>query len=218
MTKLLTEPGAYDLFCRADWFYYLVNPGKSKSREYGYFKNDLTHNIAITEQEFNAAKYGADILPFESGEEVVLLLDGGSVRCFYQGSVVRIFDRQGALVRTLSDVNVNCAIYSIALDADGCLWTADPCFHFVGQYDLATGQLLWALGGDWDPTELDHPEDVVVYGEHLFISDMGNQRLVLLNTRTKSFGPYRTFEQTVWQYRRFQGHELVRLNDGIYLL
>lgn len=218
MTKLNTEPGAYDLFCRADWFYYLVNSERRKSREYGYFKNDLTHNIAITEQEFNIARYGADIRPFEPGEEVVLLPDGSSVRCFYQSSVVQLFDRQGAPLRILPGVTVGCAIYSIALDADGHLWTAEPSFHFVGQYDLATEQPLWQLGGDWDPTEFDHPEDVAAYGEHLFISDMGNQRLVLLNTRTKSFGTYRTFEQPVWQYRRFQNHELVRLSDGIYLL
>lgn len=29
---------------------------------------------------------------------------------------------------------------------------------------------------------------------------------------------YRTSEQPVWQYRRFKQQEMVRLNDGIYVL
>ncbi|GAA3971558.1 hypothetical protein [Hymenobacter antarcticus] len=219
MTKLHTEAGGYDLFCRADWFYYLVNLSKNGSRDYQYFQNDLTRNVAITEQEFNAAKYGPGIVPFEHGEEVVPLPDGGTLRCFFHSSTVRIFNPAGELLRTLpAEVTAGCTIYSIALDADGQLWTAEPSFHYVGQYDLATGQRLWGLGGNWDPTEFNHPEDLAIYGEHAFISDMGNQRLVVLNTRTKVLGTYRTFEQPVWQYRQFQGQELVRLDDGIYLL
>ena len=47
---------------------------------------------------------------------------------------------------------------------------------------------------------------------------MGRQRVVCLHTRTHQFSTYRTFEQPVWQYRRFQQRELVRLDDGVYLL
>lgn len=219
MTKLPTAAGGYDLFCRAEWFYYRVNPDKSGGREYCYFKNDLAHNIEITELAFHAAKYGPGIAPFEPGEEVVPLPDGGTLRCFFQGSTVRVFGPAGDLRHTLPPtVTAGDTIYSIALDTDGHLWTAEPSFHFVGQYDLATGQRLWHLGGAWDPAELDHPEDIAVYGEHAFISDMGHQRVLLLNTRTKALDTYRTFEQPVWQYRRLGGHELVRLRDGIYLL
>jgi hypothetical protein len=219
MTKLDTAPSGYDLFCRADWFYYCVNNEGRSGHRHSYFKNDLTRNLAISAAEFNAAKYGPGIRPFEDGEEVVPLPDGGTVRCFFQSSIVRLFNAEGTLTRTLPDsVNAGGTIYSIALDADGHLWTAEPDFHFVGQYDLACGRQLFGLGGNWDATELDHPEDIAIYGEHAFISDMGNQRLVLLDTRTKYFATYRTFEQRVWQYRQFNGHELVRLHDGIYLL
>lgn len=219
MTKLKPEANGYDLFCRAAWFYYRVNISRDGGRNYGPFKNDLTDNLAITAQEFNTAKYGPGIAPFEDGEEVVPLPDGSTLRCFFQDSTVRVFNPEGALMHALPDaVSAGCTIYGIALDADGCLWTAEPSFHYVGQYDLATGQLLFALGGSWDPTELNHPEDIAIYGEHAFISDRGNQRLVLLNTRTKRFGTYRTFEQPTWQYRQLNGHELVRLRDGIYLL
>lgn len=218
MTKLHTEAGGYDLFCRAGWFYYLVNC-KNGGQDYRYFKNNLIGNFTINSAEFHAAKYGPGIKAFEQGEEVVPLPDGGTMRCCYQSSTVRLFGPAGELRRVLpSGVTAGCTIYSIALDADGHLWTAEPSFHFVGQYDLATGQRIWALGGSWEPTEFNHPEDVAIYDEHAFISDMGNQRLVLLNTRTKIFGTYYIFEQPVWQYRQLQGQELVRLDDGIYLL
>lgn len=109
-------------------------------------------------------------------------------------------------------------IYSIALDVDGQLWTAEPAFHHVAQYELASAQKLFELGGSWDPGEFSYPEEVVCYEQDLFISDMGHQRLMQLNTRTKALRTYRTFAQSVWEYRRVQGLEVVRLQDGLYIL
>ena len=219
MRKLATEPGAFDLVCTQGWLYYRIHLTRLRTKPYAYFKNDLVHNHEITEQEFNHAKYHGGAGPYEDGEEVVYLPDGNTLRCFYQSSVVRLFSPDGTLLRSLPDtIEAFCGLYSIALDADGHLWTADPCYHQVAQYEVATGRQLFSLGGSWDPGEFDHPEDIGIYEEHAFISDMGHYRLVLLNTRTKRFSTYRTFEQPVWQYRRFQQHELVRLDDGIYIL
>ena len=218
MTKLPTETGAFDLVCTPDWLYYRVHLTCLRHVPYAYFKSDTAQNVAITEQEFNEAKYRGAGQPYEAGEEVIYLPNGNTMRCFYQESVVRLFGPDGTLLRVLPDsITAVCSLYSIALDADGHLWTADPCYHHVGQYEVATGRQLFTLGGGWDPTEFDHPEDIGIYGEHAFISDMGNRRVVRLNTRTKEWETYRTFEQPVWQYRRFQQHELVRLDDGIYV-
>ncbi|NVO86816.1 NHL repeat-containing protein [Hymenobacter terrestris] len=221
MTKLPTEAGAFDLVCTPDWLYYRVQRTRLRHVPYAYFKTDTVHNVAVTEQEFNEAKYRGAAGPYQDGEEVVYLPGGNTLRCFYQESVVRLFTPDGTLRRALPDaIAPVCSFYSIALDVQGHLWTADPCYHQVAQYDVTTGRQFFALGGNeaWEPGEFDHPEDIAVYEEHAFISDMGHQRVVLMNTRTKRFGTYRTFEQPVWQYRRFQKHELVRLNDGIYLL
>lgn len=221
MTKLPTEAGAFDLVCTPDWLYYRVQLTRLRHVPYAYFKNDTVRNVAITEQEFNRAKYRGAAGPYEDGEEVVYLPDGNTLRCFYQDSVVRLFGPDGTLLRALPDsISAVCSLYSIALDTDGHLWTADPCYHQVAQYDVATGRQLFALGGswDWEPGEFDHPEDIGIYDEYAFISDMGHTRVVRLNTRTKQGSTYRTFEQRVWQYRRFQQHELVRLDDGIYVL
>ena len=83
-----------------------------------------------------------------------------------------------------------------------------PCYHHGAQYEVATGRQLFARGGSWDPGEFDHSEDFGIYGEHAFITDMGHQRLVRLNTRTKRYDTYRAFEQP-------QPHQRLGLRHGI---
>jgi hypothetical protein len=220
MKKLSTQAGAYDLVCTPDWLYYRVQLSGVRLRLYAYFKHDLLHQREVSEQEFNQAKYRGPAGPYQDGEEVIYRPNGNSLRCFFQESVVREFTAAGDLVRVLPEtIESFTGIYSIALDGQGHLWTAEPAYHRIAQYDGTTSQLLYAQGGDWEPGELNHPEDLAIYDqESAFLSDMGHQRLMLLNTRTKGVSTYRTFAQPVWQYRRFKQQELVRLHDGIYVL
>lgn len=218
MTKLSTEEGAFDLVCTDDWLYYRIHCTRHLSQPYAYFKHDLVQNLEVTSQEFNRIKYRGAMPPFQDGEEVVFLPDGQSLRS-YLGAVPHLFSARGEWVRALPDsVVAGDSIYSIALDGRGYLWTAEPTFHYVGQYDLTTGNRLFSLGGSFDAGEINHPEDISIYDNDAFISDMGNERLVLLDTCTKRFNTYRTFTQPVWQYRRFKQQELVHLQDGFYLL
>jgi hypothetical protein len=225
MNKLPTDAGAMDLVCTPAWLYYRVQLTRLRHVPYAYFKTDTVQNVAVTEQEFNRAKYRGAAGPYEDGEEVLYLPGGNTLRCFYQGSVVRLFGPDGTLLRTLPDsITAYAGLYSIALDVNGHLWTADTCYHQVAQYEVATGRQLFALGGaseprdDWAPGEFNHPEHIGIYGEHAYISDMGHKRLVELNTRTKRLSTYRTFARPVYRYIRFQQQELVKLDDGLYAL
>lgn len=217
MKKLHTEVGGHDVQCTKDTIYYSVLTQKREA-PYRFFRNDLTINTEVSATEFNRAKYRTDALPYEEGEEVVFARNGDTLRCFFQGSKIRRFSPVGKLIQEVPILPAATSVYSIALDDSGCVWTADSPFHHIGQYDLKTGNKLFELGGSWEPGELNHPEDISIYNGQAFISDMGNQRLVLLDTSTKSFSTYCTFEQPVWQYRRFQNYEVVRLGDGIYIL
>ena len=209
MTKLPAEAGAFDLVCAPDGLYYRIQLNQVRTKPYAYFKCDLFLHDEVTEQAFNRAKYRGEAGPYENGEEVVHLPDATTRRCFYHSSVVRLFDADGTLLRALPDtIEAFCGIYSLALDADGHLWAADPYYHHGAQYEVATGRQLFSRGGSWDPGEFDHSEDFGIYGEHAFISDMGNQRLVRLNTRTKRYDTYRAFEQP-------QPHQRLGLLHGI---
>ena len=222
MTKLDVEAGAYDLVITDDWLYYRISTSRFGKMLYHYYKIDFNANLEVSEPEFNQAKYRADIPPYEDGEEVVFMSDRNTLRCSFQELTIRTFNAEGSILHEMPAPpalasNV-ASIYSIALDEDGQVWTAAPTYHHIGQYDLKTGQTLFELGGSWDAGEFDHPEDIVIYDGYGFISDMGNRRIVILDIHKKSFGTYRNFDQQVWQYRRFKNREIVRLQDGIYIL
>ena len=219
MKKITTATGAYDLVMADQWLYYRVHLTRQTSRPYAFFKHNLAHQLEVSEQEFNQAKYRGALSPFQPEEEVVFLPEGNTLRCSFQESVVRLFSPEGQLVRTLPEsLTAGDTIYSIAVDAQQHLWTAEPSFHYIGQYDLVTGERLFHLGGSYDPGEFDHPEDICIYDQYAFISDMGHYRLVCLDMQTKALRTYRTFAQPVWQYRRWHDQELVRLQDGLYVL
>jgi hypothetical protein len=117
-----------------------------------------------------------------------------------------------------SPIEAILGIESIALDAQGHLWTAEPAFHQVVQYELDSAHKLYELGGSWEPDELNYPKEVICYERDVFISDMGTRRLMQLDTRTKALHTYRTFAQSIWEYRRIGNQEVVRLPDGLYVL
>ena len=219
MKKISAETGAYDLVVSGPWLYYRVRLTRSKSRPYAFFKHNLVQQQLVSEQEFNQAKYRGPLPPFQSEEVVVFLPEENTLRCSFQESIVRLFSPEGTLLRTLPEsLTAGDTIYSLAVDAQQHLWTAEPSFHYIGQYAVATGERLFHLGGGYDPAEFNHPEDISLYDQYAFISDMGHHRLVCLDTHSKALSTYRTFTQPVWQYRRWQDRELVRLQDGLYIL
>lgn len=219
MRKLAAHDRAYDLVVAEEHLFYRVSRTNYPGQDDTFVQHDLTRGWEVSEQDYNQAKYRGPLLPYQAGEEVAFLPNGDSLRCAFQDSIVRRFSPMGQLLRELpTSIESVMSIYSIALDAEACLWTAVPSFHQVAQYEVDSAQKLYEVGGSWDPTELNHPEEVICYENDLFISDMGNKRLVLLDTQTKALSTYRTFTQSMWQYRRLRGQEVVRLQDGLYVL
>jgi hypothetical protein len=219
MRKLLAEARAYDLVVADECLFYRVNRTGHAGQADAYFQHDLTRSREVSEQEYNGAKYRGPLVPYQPGEAVTFLPTGDSLRCSLSDSIVRHFNPLGQLVRELpTSIEATMGIESITLDAQGHLWTADPAFHHLAQYELVSAQKRYEIGGSWEPGELSYPEEVICYEQDVFISDMGHQRLVQLNTRTKALRTYRVFAQSVWEYRRIRNQEVVRLQDGLYVL
>jgi hypothetical protein len=219
MQELVTAAQPYSLVVAEEYLFYRVNRTGHAGQNDAYYRHDLTWVQEVTEQDYYQAKYGAALAPYERGEMVALLPAGGSLRCSLPDSVVRHFSPSGQLLREFpTSIEATMCIGSITLDAQGHLWTTEPAFHHVAQYELATAQKIYELGGSWEPGELRYPEEAICYGPDVFISDMGNERLLQLNTHTKALSTYRTFTQPVYEYRRLRGQEVVRLQDGLYIL
>lgn len=219
MQKLVTAAHPYSLVVAEEYLFYRVCRTSHPGENDAYYRHDLTRAQEVTAQDYYRAKYGAALAPYESGEMVALLPDSGSLRSSLPDSVVRHFSSSGQLLREFpTSIESTMCIESLTLDEQGHLWTTEPAFHHVAQYELAGAQKMYELGGSWEPGELSYPQEVICYGPDVFISDMGNKRLLQLNTRTKALSTYRTFTQFVWEYRRLRGQEVVRLQDGLYVL
>jgi hypothetical protein len=219
MRKLAIDVRAYGLVVADDLLFYRVYRTSFPGPDDTYFHYDFTRTCEITVQQYNQAKYQAPLVPYQDNEAVAFLPTGATLRCSPQDSVVRCFSPTGQLLRELpTSIEAAMEIDSITVDAEHHLWTAVPGFHQVAQYELASAQKLYEVGGSWEPGEFNHPESVICYEQAVFISDMGHRRLVQLNTRTKALHTYHTFTQAVWEYRRVRGHEVVHLQDGLYVL
>ena len=221
LTKLAAEPDAYDLVSISEGlFYRTLRPGPAGSVA-AYFHHTLVKQVEVSAAVYNAAKYRGLGGPYQDGESVAFLPSGNTLRCHYHDNVVREFRPVGSVVRALpASVDPGMGFYALTVDGDGHLWVADPAMHRVACYAV-DGRTLGNVGSseELEPNEFDHPEDVVVYDDsYLFVSDLGHQRVAVVDTRTRTCGTYRTFDQPVWEYRRCLSREVVRLNEGLYLL
>lgn len=221
MTQLAAEPDAYDLVSTSEGLFYQTRrPGPAGSAT-AYFHHNLVEQVEISAAAYNAAKYRGPGGPYQDGESVAFLPAGNSLRCHFHEDVVREFSPDGSVIRALpASVDPGMGLYALTVDGQGHLWVAAPAVHRVACYTL-DGRAVGHVGGSDEmvPGEFDQPEDVVVYDEaYLFVSDMGHQRVAVVDTRTMACGTYRTFDQPVWEYRRCLNREVVRLHDGLYLL
>lgn len=75
-----------------------------------------------------------------------------------------------------------------------------------------------SIGDRTDESILCLPESLMVYDSHLYICDMGKNRIRILDLTNLQIDDYMTFDEPVWEYIRTQNNEYVRLQSGIYSL
>jgi hypothetical protein len=212
MRKLPINKDLWDLEIFEDNLFYKVGQNS-------FYSFNWLEEHEITEQEYIRVKYLRDFKLKDSDDSIGHLTNGNTIRCFYQDSIIREYDQNNEVIRTFSEETAMMTIYHLDTDERDNIWFVEPTVHRVAQLDYSTGKLLFELGGTWEEDgELNHPEDIKIYGDHAFVSDMGNQRIVTVNLRTKELLTYRQFDKPTWQYRRTINKEIVRLQDGLYEL
>ncbi|MBU3182339.1 hypothetical protein [Clostridium psychrophilum] len=62
------------------------------------------------------------------------------------------------------------------------------------------------------------PEFAIAYGDRLYVCDMGNLRICIVDLNTNEVKNYLKFNEHTWEYYQIDGKEIVRLDSEIYIL
>ena len=212
MRKLPVNNDVWDLEIYENNLFYKVG-------QKSFYSYNWVEEYEISERDYIRAKYLRDFKLKNSDDSIGHLTNRNTIRCFYQDSIIREYDQNNEVIRTFPEETAMMTIYHLDTDERDNIWFVEPTVHRVAQLEYPTGKLLFELGGTWEENgELNHPEDIKIYGDHAFIGDMGNKRIATINLRTKQLQTYRQFDKPTWQYRRTNNKEIVRLQDGLYEL
>ena len=217
--KLISKKG-FDFFCNTDFVFFI---DRDENYQDVFFKTDLKNVIEISKNEYANIKFGKTWKTLESTyTECIQLANGEYLTCIFFDSIIIRHDTEGKKIKEYNIGHFETGFdttYSIAIDKNENLWIAQPTSHYVGQFSIDTEKELFRIGGDYQkPDIFDHPEQVRIFGDFVFVSDMGNKRICKINIYTKELVEYKMFTEPIFEYGQFKTKEIVRLNSGLYEL
>lgn len=221
MEKRLINTAGWDLFVKNGFLYYQIQDKRGKNNV--FIKTDLTESFDIPEEEFNSVKFGENFEKFigligTNNDSSVIREDGSVICTGFRDYFFYFIDKEGNITEKREDIGFD-NIYSFDLDSNGNIWYATPVAHCIGQHSLKDGKEIYRLGEEYESgNPLSFPEDIKIYGDFVYISDMDNNQVIQLNVETKDWIVYLKFKEQVWEYIRFGNEEIVRLKSGIYLI
>jgi len=216
---------AWDIIVKDDFLYFQmpVKLNKNKQAIYRFGKSDLDKSWEISEPEFNVIKYGNNYEKFlplvgSNCDYVVHLPDGSLVCTGFRDYIFYFIDSYGNIKSKRSDIGFN-NIYSFDIEQNGFLWFAIPTANYIGQFSLDLGKEVYHFGTQYDWNgPLNLPEDIKIYDKYAYISNMGANSIIRLNINSKKWSKYLQFNQPTWEYRQCRKKEIIRLQDGVYVL
>ena len=222
MKTTLIDIKGWDLIVENDLLYFQrINDKLGK--QISFHKYDLSSIFTITEEEFNIAKFGKNHNKFLSligtNTDYSAKQSDGSIICTgFMDYFFYFIDKDGNIKEKREDIGFD-NIYSFDIDKNNNIWFAIPTAHYVGQYSLELSKEIFHLGEKYEENKpLFLPEDVKIYDDFAYISDMNNNRILRIKIQTKEWIEYLKFNEETWEYRQFKGNEIVRLQSGIYLV
>ena len=99
------------------------------------------------------------------------------------------------------------------------IWVATGAGQVVLCKGIDSGRTIFQLGIPYDnKSEVSFPESIEIYKNDLYISEMGNRRILKLDIKNKKQSEYIKFEELVWSFLKNEFAEIVCLDSGIYEL
>jgi hypothetical protein len=206
----------YDLFVRWSYLFF-------QTVEWKYFSFNGLEILQIQTDEFLSSKFGAEylkILPYleEGYNEKVLLLEWGVIlTCGYRDFYFQWFSRDWALIKKKENIWFN-SIYAIAIDKDNRIFYTIPTASYVWIFSLEEDKEILPYSDYKFLGIFDYPEDIKIYWNEAYISNMGNNKLMTMNIVNLEVTEYLSFFEPVWEYIRLNELEIVRLDSWIYVL
>jgi outer membrane protein assembly factor BamB len=140
--------------------------------------------------------------------------------CTHQEDKLYRFDKNGN--KTLEwevEIGVGHPIYDIKFESPDFMWFAFPTGQTVSQVSISEKKEVFKVGEySWedDSEFLSYPESIFITQSHLYIPNMGNNRLYKLDLKTKELTLIKTFEEKIWQYAQTEFGTFIVTDSGIY--
>jgi len=188
-----------------------------------YFKYDLTekHLTKITLEEYCKILFGKynyklrNLLGYANSIESDKIYSA-----FYQKFDLLIHNKEGDLLETKKSFFGSYTPYEIqVIEEKNEVWTATGGAQVVLCQEISTDKTIFQLGEPYeDDSELSYPESIHIYADSLFITEMGNRRILKLGLDSKEKSVYVEFEEPVWDFQKNEFAEIVLLDSGVYEL
>jgi len=216
--KCISTEG-WDIQTAGQKLYFRINDEYGENDE--YYEYDLQTIRRIEESDFLCAKLGKHYQRIieQFGQEptaVEWMPDGSLIATEFVDFYIHIFDKDGNLLRKIEDIGFD-SIYGIAFEPPDYLWCAIPTANSIRKYRLSDSKELFGIGDYDDETVLEYPEDVEVYGNYLYISDLRHNRVCRLDLQTYQTETYWQFEHGgPYSYKRIGNVEFAERTKGIF--
>ncbi len=140
--------------------------------------------------------------------------------CTHQEDKIYRFDKNGN--KTLEwqvGIGVGHPIYDIKFESPDFIWLAFPTGQTVSKISISKQEEVFKIGEyTWedDSEFLSYPESIFINENHLFIPNMGNNRLYQVDLKTKEMELIKTFDEKIWQYVQTEFGTFIVTDSGIY--
>jgi hypothetical protein len=140
--------------------------------------------------------------------------------CSHQEDKLYRFDKNGnKTFEWQVEIGVGHPIYDIKYESPDFMWFAFPTGQTVSQASISKKKEIFKIGEySWDDNSefLSYPESIFINESHLFIPNMGNNRLYKVDLKTKELTLIKTFEEKIWQYIQTEFGTFAVMDSGIY--
>lgn len=198
----------------------MLDDNRCKVTFYGF---DIKKNkkVPVTKSVYQLNKFGNafKLICDELGDYIscdAAIMQNKDVAVVYPSGETGLFDYEGRNKWSGDLFYHDCPVKSVVADGR-YIWCTVPEQNAIINYSIPHKKFSMRIGGD-SSTAFDNPDSLYVYGDELFVCNLGSCKIRTINLKDYSVNDFRQFDEPVRKYLRVCGREVVVLDSGIYIL